>query len=115
MLPTFPIQIQFDIEHAPETRDVWAHPQARTLALLWRPCHVVDQYFWSECLTLGREIATRKPITADELRQCLAIHTFSARSNFTPSDIRAFADEALAYFTGTDVPYEVHLLEKERP
>ena len=113
MLPTFPIQIQFDIEHAPETRDVWAHPQARTLALLWRPCHVVDQYFWSECLTLGREIAERKPTTADELCRCLDIHTLSIRSNFTRADIRTFADEALAYFTGTDVPYEVHLLEKE--
>lgn len=107
MLPKFPILITFDIANSSETRDVWAHRQARTLALLWKPCHIVNQDFWSECLILGREIEKRKPTTSDELARCLNIRRLHVGGNFTPYDIQNFVGEALPYFMGKDVPFKI--------
>jgi hypothetical protein len=114
MLPKFPIKITFDIANCADTREVWAHPQARTLALLWRPFHIVNQHFWGQCLTIGRLIAKRKPQTTLELRKCLSIHESLHGNNFTMYDIRTFSVEALPYFTGTDVPFEVGFPNTER-
>lgn len=91
-LPEFPIRIAFDI--ANEQKAVWEHSQARILTLLWRPCHIINQYYWKETLEIGRIIATEKPQTAEHLASCIR------GTNYKEGDVKNFAVEALPFFTG---------------
>ena len=114
MLPKFPVQIGFDIANHEDTKEVWAHDQARTLALLWRPCHIVNQYYWEETLAIGKEIEKRKPQTIEELAACFGTELQrGSATNYTRHDVLAFLPEALPYFTGKAVHYAVTADSKE--
>lgn len=108
ILPKFPVKIGFDIENKKETKHVWAHPMARILALLWRPCHIANQYYWPETLEIGLEIARLQPKSADELVKCFYVRGSGARTNYPVNDVSQFAKVAIDYFTGKkQVQYEI--------
>ena len=107
MLPKFPVKIGFDIERNPDTRDVWAHPEARVLALLWRPCHIICDPYWEETLAIGKAIAAAKPRTVEDLSRVFSTRNFR-HSNYTGHDVAEFVTEALPFFTGErQVEYEI--------
>ena len=90
MIPTMPVMIGFD----PRGKPWWQHRQTRDLVLLWRPGHIINQYFWDEVCKCGLEIEDKKPQTACELASCLR------GSNFMFNDVKIFSESAIPYFTG---------------
>jgi len=99
-MPKMPVKISFDPEKNLDVAPIWAIPEGRILILLWRPCHIVNQYFWREALLVAKNIYKTKPRTELELRKCFCLRMCGYGSNFTDSDINNFAREALPYFTG---------------
>ena len=102
MLPKFPIQVGKDIAEHHSSKAVWKHRYARLLALLWRPCHLVNEYYWEETLTMGKEIdKLPKPITKEGLMRILGYPVFrDPRTNYMGSDLEEFIEEAVPYFRG---------------
>lgn len=106
MLPWFPIKIRFDIANAPDWKDIWAHREARILALLWRPCHLVGDDFFARALQIGERIEEKKPQTEKELVLCFPTHSMS--TDFPEGDVEEFARDALPFFLGDkEVEYDL--------
>ena len=107
MLPNFPVMISFNIDTHGLTKELWANPQARTLFLLWYPCHKVTREFYKETLLIGKNITESKPVTATELLKCFPPNL----KNYQESDFHDFIYEALPYFTGEKkVEYKINLV-----
>lgn len=107
MLPNFPVKVPKSFPESPDVAEVWANPTARVLALLWRPCHLICQGFWSELLHVAGQIEKHKPKDAESLAACFH-HVVMAGHNFSFSDVDRFAPLALPYILGEkEVPFEM--------
>jgi len=105
------VKIAFNPHDSVTLRNLFEDPEARTLWLLWRGNHLVSDDFGNLCLFVAARIRGEKPETADELRKCFpTMHHY-----WTPSDVKAFSEENIGYFTGEkQVLYEVIAQEPQK-
>lgn len=96
----------------PEIREVFADREARTLWLLWRGGHMVNQDFNAECLRAAGVIRNRQPTSPAELGRCL-LDLWG--TNFTTDDVGAWAPVGIAYFAGTPLFGPREEVEYETP
>jgi len=104
-----PVKLGFD----PMTEDedhakVFKDDVARTLYLLWRPGHIVDQYFSKHVLLVATAIRRNRPSNVDALVACFRYR--AGHPYWTERDVRTFCAKALPYFLGeATVEYELCL------
>jgi len=109
MLPKFPIRVApgFPGESVPEQVALWNSEIGRAFVLLWRPCHLVNQDFWSEALHVVKTLERERPQTLEEFKRIFGVPELRF-SNFTSGDVERFLPEALPYLLGEkEVPYEM--------
>ena len=90
---------------------VFCDTTCRTLYLLWRVSHIVDENFPRYVIEVAKTIRKRMPKSVDDLADCFPrLHVY-----WTPRDVREFSEHALPYFTGeASIDYEVSIdLEPE--
>jgi len=100
ILPTLPVKIGFDIESSDEWSDVWRNPTARTLMLLWRPCHLITGDYQGETLRIAEAIDREQPKTVEALANCFPRDMSGTGCNYIRHDVDEFVKEALPFFTG---------------
>jgi hypothetical protein len=110
-LPSLPVKIMFDVTTDPQVKAVWDHYIARNLMLLWRPCHLVNQYYYNETLSIARVIEYEKPKNITELLSCfMKAAEKGDRSNYKQNDLEVFLPEAMPFLLGEKhVSYELNI------
>ncbi len=96
ILPAIPVRIRFDPLKSEKILPVYRVTNAWKLWLLWKPRHVVNQYFDEECIEIGKTISDFNPCTIEGLRACFRFGL--GTSNFHDADVIRFCREALPYF-----------------
>lgn len=92
-----PVKLGFDPAGVtdPELRAVIEHPLAWLIWLLWRPSHIVSQYFNASCLGIAKRIEDKKPDSIAEMCVCFR------GPDFPYGNVQEWMPEAYLYLIGT--------------
>lgn len=94
------VKVSFDPMDG-KTRELFCDPVAKTLYLLWRPNHLVNQYFIDECMDFANRFRENRPQNNDQWLR-LINNAFCGLTNFAGAwlspDTRATLAEYWPYF-----------------
>ena len=111
-LSEFPVKVHPTVFTNKDIKPCMDHPIARILVLLWRPCHLVNQFYWDDTLILAKEIEKQNPKSIEEFTRVIGSIALSMSTNYLQADIDGFWPEAMPYLLGEkEVPI---VLEKYR-
>ena len=108
-----PVVLTFDPSKSLLTRSLFDDYTSRTLWMLWKLEHIVDDNFINYVVDVASEINLNRPETAQEMEKCFPTRQ-GTHQYWSVNDVKRFCEVAIPYFNGERIcSYKIKGMEPQ--